>query len=511
MDYFVHTNVLYTIKIGTDFGLVFTYKHEGLQVLNRQRLLILFFILVGSNAAQAGRNSSVLKCLQIFNQELAQRTEPFFVRIRPSRNVDFNNTKDFLAEQKRFDAFGPIVAKYSEVHDTTFYYPAKLPPDSTGVSPMIDPRSPAVFIFLHGGGTSKGSGKNFFVQMNTLADIGISSFAIDLPFHADGPLDENFYDLDGRFFPWLDKIVNVAASSGKPVILVGHSWGSNIAYSYRLRYGKVAVLAMSWIVKHPEVDQWRKYALQRMRFFKDLMMNPTAGKYVSYFFNKTSLLDEQYEDPSTKDPRLPFHVLIGDKEEFYPGVVGGKSQNPIGKNTFPVEKEIRRRVQNAKIVIEPGIGHGLFSHKDGNGYGVVVRELLDIIGLKASDEPALRVQIGKIRNEVPFYEKVSIEYASDPLFKSWIDLTYGPGKPLVWLKQQDTFMAEKAFQEYQLALTKKLDLIYEEIRQTKTTHPEFYSANLKAIQTIVPGKRNNAFLHAYLQQVLKGEMDGTLE
>lgn len=419
--------------------------------------------------------------------------------------IDFKNDRDFLATNQRKEIFGQIKTFFSEKFQTQFYYTATAKPNAKGEVSIVEKNSKGVFILFHGSGTMKSSGRNYIVNMNTLANLGFSAISMDLPFHAKGPRGEEFNKAN-YFMEWIRAIVLEAKKAGVPVILGGHSFGPDVALEYVTRYPKDvdAVVALSPAGFTKELDWYQENVTEKMKFGGDVAENVEGSTWAGVmgpqlFWNKKKL-----KDPTVVNPRLKVRILTGMREEYFPAPLDPITGLPAGDNTVDVSIPLRERLQNAIITREPGIGHYLFEHLDADGVNVVTREFLLAVGYSPKQIKAMIEDVRAASEAMMPSEKVGAKYAQDPLFKAWADMTYGQGKIPKIANLQSDGLATKILDEYRFALKKREEEIYQKILNTKETHPDFYVKYQKVIDAHNPKKVDMTLFPQYFSEALGG-------
>lgn len=466
----------------------------------RQQLMSLLFFtnfLITSQPSLAQQ----IKCENIFKLNQSFSTMIFFQRLQQSSVIDYKNDYQYLQEYKRASQMGRVDNIISSALDTRIYYTQTAPPDLNGNPTLIDPLARAVYVFFHGSGTMQSSGKNFYGLMNTLSQLGYAAISADHPFHADGPNKDAFYNVD-YYMNWVHQIVQLATKSGKPVYLVGHSFGPDVISEYAYRYPRSiqGIVSLSPAGFNKTLADWYENYTAKMSFGGDVPSNTLAGQWAFQISNQFIWKTGNYPDPTIINPNLKVRMLSGNREEYVPAPVGGSKKTPIGENTYDIGNAYKVFFQNATTTIEPGVGHYIFNHTDKNGANVVLRELLAIDGKKTSEEYNLRAETGMLYDNRPSFEKMAAKYMSDRLFQSWVNSAYGKKAALRFFRNQDDFMSEKILSEYkvvneerQLSLTKNF-LTFIEKPENKGLAQQ-YSATIQKIKK--SGKADGGALLIY--------------
>lgn len=417
--------------------------------------------------------------------------------------IEWNSDKSYIEALQRQEVYGQVETYFSKKWDTQVYYTKTALPNHKGEVPLVDPNSKAVFIFFHGSGTMKSSGRNYIGNMNNLANMGFSAISVDMPFHGEGPRDHK-YDNAFEFMEWSRAIVLEAKKSGKPVYLVGHSFGPDVILEFAARYPKTidGVVALSPAAFTKELSKWYDNYTTKMKFGGDVPENEAGGLWAAKISKQFHWSRNKLADPTVVNPNLNIRILSGNREEYVPAPLSPETGLPIGENTYDVSVPLRAALRNATITIEPGIGHYLFEHNDSNGHNVVMRELLAVAGENIANQKAITDALKKENQIASVSIHMAKKYSQDLLFRSWADMTYGPGKVLqIALQGQDSFVA-KVMNEYSNSQKEREAEIYAKILNSRETHPEFYEKYKALIEKMNPKKVDLTLFYPWLNMVL---------
>ncbi len=419
------------------------------------------------------------------------------------QKVDFKNDRDFLGAAQHREIFGQVKGFTSEKFQTQMYVTSTGTPNHKGEIPLVDPKSKAVYIFFHGSGTMKSSGRNFIVNMNALANLGFSAISMDMPFHAKGPKGEEFNKVE-HFMTWVRSIVLEAKKSGLPVVLAGHSFGPDVILEYVTRYPKDVdgVVALSPAGFTKELDAYQMNVTEKMNFGGDVAENVEGSTWAGTMGPQLLWNKKKLADPTVVNPNLKVRILTGMKEEYFPAPLDPVTGLPAGDNTVDVSIPLKEMLKNSVVTREPGIGHYLFDHVDQNGDHAVTRELLAALGYNPKQIKTMIEEVRAAAENVMPTERILIRYAQDVLFRSWADATYGAGKIPKIAAQQSDGLATKIINEYRFALKGREEEIYQKILATKTTHPEFYAKYQKTIDAHNPKKVDMTLFPQYFTEIL---------
>jgi len=323
--------------------------------------------------------------------------------------------KDPVALLKGRDATvseGLLVKKWDPELKTTFYHTAS-EPDQIGKSPLVDPNAKAVALFFHGSGTAKSSGRNFIHNMNWLAQQGIAGVAIDLPFHASNKGEARLNDR-AEFMKWLRGVVGEVKKSGKPIYLVGHSFGPEIALQFASEYpkdlngGGLFLISGAWGKSPSHEWMYENVTTPGMAFIggdQKVEDNPAGGDWAG----KMAQQSDWHKRGISPDLRVK--LVVGEKDEWWPAPGPGEKlprgvnrvkpvspyPNQLGnaglmkqlgvtpEHTFKDAVEwTQEKIPQAEIDVVEGYGHFIFESRDQRGGPLLNRLLLDFAGIEYS-------------------------------------------------------------------------------------------------------------------------------
>lgn len=444
-----------------------------------------------------------LQCKGVLDQTASSYV--YQVRGVLDEKVEFKDDLSFLSAMQKQEQLGVVGTYFSKEWDTQVYYTQTGIPKN-GKTPLVDPDSRAVYIFFHGSGTQKSSGRNFIANMNTLSRLGYSAIAIDMPFHAEGPRGEK-YKKSSEFMEWVKNIVTEAKRSGKAVYLAGHSFGPDVILEFISRYPKLAdgVVGLSPASFTKELDRWYQNYTTKMKFGGDVPENVQGGEWAYLMSKQFAWSKQKLADPTKVNPDLKVRILSGDREEYVPAPLEKDTYAVVGQNTYDVSVPLRKLFSGATITIEPGIGHYLFDHVDAAGTNVVLRELLAVDGQVANKDflKNRAYEVSNERKKVTEAVAMAKKYQQDQLFRSWVDQKYGAERVQIFISRGNEALAQKIATEYETDLLGRMSSIYKRILETKNTHPEFYAKYKDMIDRASPNKLDQTLFYPYLQNVLK--------
>ncbi len=466
---------------------------SSVKLLDTRLIFSIFTIFLYLQASTVLAN----QCVNLFSKtEVESQNDTF----------EWKNDKGYIQALQKSESLGVVQTFHSKEWDTQVYFTGMGKPNSKGESPLVDPAAEAVYVFFHGSGTQKSSGKNFVANMNTLAKLGFSAVSFDMPFHANGSKNKKMND-SNYFMEWARKIILEVKKSGKPVILAGHSFGPDVIFELITRYPYLAdgVVGLSPASFNKELSKWYDEKTSKMNFGGAVSENIDGGQW-AYSVSKQFLWSKnKLADPSVVNKNLKIRILSGNREEYVPAPVGGVNGTPIGDNTYDISVPLLAAFKNAKVTVEPGIGHYLFDHLDETGTNVVFRELilgsnLPLNKVKAREDE-VRVEV---KNHVAS-EQIIFKYAQDKIFKVWIDNLFGKDKFLTSGVRQSDSMSKKIMEQYLVAQSERDNEIHLKILNTKNTHPEFYEKYKKIIDSMTPNKTETSLFVPYFKVVLEKE------
>lgn len=460
-------------------------------------MLSIVNILVSVPLFAAATTSSQLRCPGIFSS-------PSLKRGLEIPKIDWKNDLSYLQAAQRKEIYGQVETTFSKKWDTQIYYTKTGLPNSKGEVPLIDPNAKAVYIFFHGSGTMKSSGRNFIGNMNTLANLGYAAVSFDMPFHGEGPRSPEF-NKSNYFMEWVRSLVLEAKKAKKPVYLAGHSFGPDVILEFATRYPKTidGIVALSPAGFTKTLSHWYDNFTSKMKFGGDVPENETGGIWAAIMSNLFLWTKHKLPDPTLINPKLNIRILSGNREEYVPAPLDGEGQTLVGENTYDISAPLKSMFKNATVTIEPGIGHYLFEHLDKDGYNVVLRELLAVDGISSSQIKMIAEQVRRDNRLFHSPGKLAKKYVQDPLFRNWSDQNYGPGKVLQLAHQNLDVLADKIFERYSMAEKERDAEIYKKILNTKETHPLFYEKYKALLDKANPEKVDATLFYPYMTMILQ--------
>lgn len=458
-------------------------------MLSRRSFLSLTSLIL----ALAPSSGHALLCRDVHRSEqlLWERIER---EIRPpDEKVEYENDLSYLREHKRSSSLGLMQSRFDARFQTRFYFAATASPRRNGEMPLVDPLAKGVYIFLHGSGTMKSSGRNFSGLMNTLGQMGYSAIGFDLPFHMEGPRMHSMNDAK-VFMRWMDGIMTeIRTQAGdKPIYLVGHSFGPDVMAEYAMRHPR-AVQGMALLSPagfDRVLSEWYDRHTSKMKFGGDVPENSMAGQWAAtvsnqFQWNKT----EGRMDPTRANPDLRVRVLSGDREEYVPAPLGPNGL-PSGPNTYDIGRAIRKHLSGAEVTIHPGTGHYLFDVKDSQGRNVVLREALALDGVDAKNLNDIVKATNQARQK-SFLDQIAFNHATDRIFQTWVNQVYTESAFRKAVDRGDERFLRMVETRYAEAKFERESRIRQRILATADQDPAFYQKYKKIIDEMRSGKKKD--------------------
>jgi len=307
---------------------------------------------------------------------------------------------------------GGLVKKWDPDLKTTFYHTAS-EPLKDGSIPLVDPNAKAVALFFHGSGTAKSSGRNFIHNMNWLSQQGVAGVAIDLPFHASNKGDSRMNNKE-EFMKWLRSVIGEVKKTGKPIYLVGHSFGPEIALQYAsqfpkdLKGGGVFLISGAWGKSPSHEWMYENVTTPGMEHIggdQKVEDNPAGGDWAGKMAEQS--------DWHTRgiSPDVKVKLIVGEKDEWWPPPAPGEKLPPGVRRVKPSQpypnqlgneglvKKLKvdpphtfneslewtlEKIPHAEIDVVEGYGHFIFDSRDPRGGPLLNRSFLDFSGVEYS-------------------------------------------------------------------------------------------------------------------------------
>jgi len=407
------------------------------------------------------------------------------------QDYNFLSDYDYLAEKRQSDRLGVVKSVFSEDLDTRIYYTATAKPDANGKIPVTDPEAHAVYFYFHGSGTNKASGANFSYKMNKLAQMGYSVLSMDLPFHADGSRDRRQMQPE-FFYNNLKRMIEHYRIQGKPVYLLGHSFGPEIAAEFVTRHPEVPdvhVLGISPASFNDELVDWFMNKTAHMTaLWGDMVTNDDgaawAGVLSSYHRWKLPK-GPTNPDPTLIRPDLRLRFLTGEYEEYAPGRLDQRGLPTKERRDYDICGAIAKLFASVICTMEPGVGHYIFEHKDRDGYDVILREALALDGKNMADEKQMR-QDFYTRNQVEDWMELARRFERENAMRAFLTTVY-KGKETVQdiFTTRDSLRARRILQDFnRWVVSQREQALAQNLKATQAWAPDFYAANQKEIDAV---------------------------
>lgn len=401
---------------------------------------------------------------------------------------NFFDDDAFLTAQKSASALGKVNSIYDPKFDTRVYYTATARPKPDGSIPAVDPEAKALFIYLHGSGTQKGSGRSFSYKATALANMGYAVISPDHPFHKDGPLNPKLA-ITSNYMEYLNDFIQSYRVEGQKVYLIGHSFGPDLIAEYLRRYpfgvdGGVLISPASY---NPKLQKYFEDVTSAASlFWGDTKPNHTGahwGGVVMTGKTWTDPVSEKSPDPTVANPNLRVRILSGANDEYFPGKLDESGEPTKEPRDYDIRPDFEKVMKNAVVTIEPGVGHYIFDHTDANGHDVVLREILAIAGQSLENEKQLKKEAKE--RKYSNTEQLLMRYQKEPFFQKWMDEHRGGKERLLKaFNKKNEQEAIELGKEFQQVMDQRMTAIYNNIRETKNWAPDFFEANKEAIEKL---------------------------
>lgn len=431
-------------------------------------------------------------------------------RVVSERNPDYMDDLQYLDENVYANqTLGAIDTRFLAEFDTRFYYHAGGRPDENAMVPMVDPKAKALFIFFHGSGTAKANGGNFAYKMNKLGLMGYASIGFDMPFHGDGSKNPKLANT-ADYAEYVNAIVQRVKQPGQPVYLVGHSFGPDVIAEFITRYPNAvdgaALISPGGFDK--TTKEWFQTKTAYMtKIFGDVVGNEKGGQWAGMVtrdntWNKPGAKGRQ--DPTLVNPKLKLVVVSGDREEYVPGPLNADGLPTDEPRTYDVCKVFKSFFAHIDCIIEPGVGHYIFEHKDANGHDVILRTFLSLAGDDVANEKELRKAQAQVVSTRTTAEVVASNYSKNLFFRNWVNTRMGGFDTIrEMIANQDAKRANQMQKDYGFVEKNRETALLENIKATEQWAPEFYAANSEAIGRLgMKGFEGSATIKLY-QNYLK--------
>ena len=491
-------------------------------------LMVSAVILVGAPAFESSAAPKCSRILIVKKAPIEQRKSPLAPKPLPIRLVqniyrwyfkkdtrhisepsgDFLNDHDYIQEKRVNDKMGTVRSIFSKEFDTRIYYTATAAPDAAGVIPVVDPKSRALYFYFHGSGTNKASGANFAYKMNKMAALGYSVVSIDLPYHSDGARSSKIQNAD-YFYAMLKNIIDHYRVEGMPVYLAGHSFGPDVAAEFVKRYpfGVNGILMISPGSFNDVLEDWfMNHTAHMTALWGDIVSNEDGSAWAG-------LMSLQHKwrkpptaaspDPTLVNPNLEIKILSGQYEEYVPGELDERGLPTKTDRDYDICAPLMALFARAKCIIEPGVGHYIFEHRDQNGHDVILRELLALNHQDMAKEKELKDSApNMIMSE---HDAFALRYARDTFFQQFMNSAMGGFKAVQQIvNEKDDTKARKIINDYNKYVFPQRDrALAQNMKDTEKWNPEFFAANkvdIEALNVFKP-RPSDAFLNKYFEML----------
>ncbi|MBL7557378.1 MAG: alpha/beta fold hydrolase [Bdellovibrionaceae bacterium] len=419
---------------------------------------------------------------------------------------DLKSHYEFLAEKRSQNNSGKMTSYFDTELQTRIYYAATAKPDRLGNIPVMDPLSKGLVIYFHGSGTENGSGANFNYKGNKLSTLGYSSVSMDYPFHRDGPINSKYGEVK-LYSEYILQLIQKFRIEGKPVVLVGHSFGVNIIAEFITRYpfAADAAVLLSPAGFNEDLATWAKEKTSLMlKSFPHFSYNELGARWAGFINRQFTWSKEsrrKFKDPTLVNPKLHVRVVSGEWEEFVPGPLDENGLPAKQPRTYDILGEMKKFFSRATTVMEPGVGHLIHSHTDVNGQDLILREILAANGEQIADAKEIADSVNKERKKILTEIDQGIHKQKlEPFFREWLAGTYGSDyiKTLMTMSESDgTALVRRVLGDFKKFEDWRATVILANLKESR--HP-FYIDNQEQMDSTISSKNLNErtkFVNAY--------------
>ncbi|MBI4057452.1 MAG: alpha/beta hydrolase, partial [Elusimicrobia bacterium] len=225
----------------------------------------------------------------------------------------------------------------------------------------------AVIIAFGGSGTTTSSGITFMRDAPVYNYYGVSVISFDYPFHASGPREFGYKRSEESkklFF----RIVKHYRKTGKPLFLMGHSFGPLVIQELRHDSPTIArggIMLSPGGEVSPNLGRWYRHLVASgamLKFAKenDVVWNPQGEEWESYmaagFKSNKGILQRN---------GFPVFLMAGDQD--------------IWNNAPGLIQDFISRYPQGTYEVWPGVGHGTIFQTKGRHERLVTEKVLNFI------------------------------------------------------------------------------------------------------------------------------------
>lgn len=465
-------------------------------------ILILFIFLFSTVVPAENLESQIVRPPGYFQS--IWNIAKFYINNRGKTHYLTENTPDlkshyeFLAEKRNQNSVGKMTSFFDSELQTRLYYSATGKPNSDGIFPIVDSNAKGLVIYFHGSGTEKGSGANFNYKGNKLSVLGYSSLSMDYPFHQDGPIDSK-YGRTAIYMEYILRMITKYRIAGKPVTLVGHSFGVNVIAEFITRYPFAvdSAILLSPAGFNKELVTWsQEKTIHMLKTFPHFVYNELGSRWAGFInrgFQWSKTKNRKFTDPTRVNPGLKVRIVSGEWEEFIPGPLDKDGLPLKVPRTYDVLGAMKHFFSKAETILEPNVGHLVHSHIDSNGHDLVLREILAANGESIADSKSITDSVAKSRKNALTERDLALQkQLLETFFQDWLKETYGSEYLRNLHASPDeveaTKLARRVLADFKKFEDWRTDLILIDLQ--KKIHP-FYIQNKEKIESVIKTKNLN--------------------
>jgi hypothetical protein len=321
---------------------------------------------------------------------------------------------------------------------------------------------------------------------------------MDYPFHKDGPINSKYGSTE-YYMKYILTMIEKYRVEGKPVILVGHSFGVNVIAEFITRYpfAADAVVMLSPGGFTEELAVWaREKTTLMLKSFPHFVFNEMGSRWAGFInrgfvWNKTK--NRKFKDPTLVNPKLKVRIVSGEWEEFVPGPLEANGLPKKVPRTYDVLSAMKQFFRRAETVMEPEVGHLVHSHIDKNGHDLVIREILKANSESVENSYDITETVSKERKKIlTEVDQALQKQLLEPFFKAWLNETYGLSFLAGLVREKDeiegTKLARRVLSDFKKFEDWRHEIILHNLKDSQNA---FYIENQEKIDANIKTKTLN--------------------